>query len=276
VLGTAGHIDHGKSSLVKALTGTDPDRLKEEKKRGITIELGFARLSLPDNSVMSVVDVPGHERFVRQMISGATGIDVAMLCIAADDGVMPQTVEHLAVLELLGVSNLVIALTKVDLVDDDWLSFITQEVTAFLVGSSFENSPIIATSSQTGVGLEKLRDTLLKAAHDSCAKPQQKNVRLPIDRVFSIKGAGTVVTGTLWSGTLALGDELEIVRTQTLARIRSIQSHDVFAEQVQAGNRVALNLASVKTTDIRPGDFLTTPKTIRVAAKCLKAEHASA
>ena len=211
VLGTAGHIDHGKSSLVLALTGTDPDRLAEEKQRGITIELGFARLALPDGTVLGVVDVPGHERFVRQMIAGSTGIDLALLCIAADDGIMPQTEEHLAVLELLGIRTCVVALTKTDLVDEEWALFMADEVRGRLAGTPFADADIVPVSSRTGAGLPELQEALTRAARTTRRAKAGSRLRLPVDRVFSIKGAGTVVTGTLWSGSARMGDEVEVL-----------------------------------------------------------------
>lgn len=259
ILGTAGHIDHGKSSLVAALTGTDPDRLAEEKQRGITIELGFARLALADGTTLGVVDVPGHERFVRQMIAGSTGIDIALLCIAADDGVMPQTVEHLAVLELLGIPSCVVALTKADMVDDEWLLFMSDEVRAHLAKTTYAQAPIVAVSSRTGQGLDTLKAALGQtAAHTSRAKTGAA-LRLPVDRVFTIKGAGTVVTGTLWSGQAKPDDEVESLPQGIHARIRGVQVHGKQVEQAQAGQRVALNLNALSTSDIRPGDFLITP-----------------
>ena len=221
VLGTAGHIDHGKSSLVLALTGTDPDRLAEEKQRGITIELGFARLALPDGTVLGVVDVPGHERFVRQMIAGSTGIDLALLCIAADDGIMPQTEEHLAVLELLGIRTCVAALTKTDLVDEEWALFMADEVRGRLAGTPFADADIVPVSSRTG--------------------------------------AGTVVTGTLWSGSARMGDEVEVLPSGLRTRVRSVQVHGEPVDRADAGHRVALNLNAVSTDEVRPGDFLAAP-----------------
>ena len=262
VLGTAGHIDHGKSALVQALTGTDPDRLAEEKERGITIELGFAQLVLPDGSSMGVVDVPGHERFVRQMISGSTGIDIALLCIAADDGIMPQTREHMAVIELLAIPTLVVALTKCDRVDAEWVEMVSEEVRAFLEAGSYAGAPIVATSARTGEGLDELRHALLEAARATVSAHRAVIVRMPVDRVFTIKGAGTVITGTLWSGSVRLDDELEVLPGGRTARVRSIQMHGRAAECAPAGNRVALNLSDLKTSEIRPGDFLATPGAI--------------
>lgn len=259
ILGTAGHIDHGKSSLVQALTGIDPDRLAEEKQRGITIELGFAELTLPDGSAVGVVDVPGHERFVRQMIAGASGIDLALLCIAADDGIMPQTIEHLTVLELLGVPSCVVALTKTDLVDKEWQTFIQGEVEAYLATTRYAGAPLVAVSSRTGSGLAELCDVLARAVRTTQPAKKDAAVRLPVDRVFTIKGAGTVVTGTLWSGQVQVGDEVEVMPSELLARVRSIQTHGRDTERAEAGMRTALNLNAVKKSDIRPGDFLITP-----------------
>lgn len=262
VLGTAGHIDHGKSSLILALTGTDPDRLSEEKQRGITIELGFARLSLDDGTTLGVVDVPGHEKFVRQMISGSTGIDMALLCIAADDGVMPQTTEHLAVLELLRIPTLVVALTKTDLVDDEWVEFMVDEVKGRLAGGPYEGAEIVAVSSRTGEGLDDLKAALGRAAKATKRQKASDSARLPIDRVFTIKGAGTVITGTLWSGAVSTGDELEVLPSGRISRVRSIQIHGESVERAEAGHRVALNLNALSTDEVRPGDFLAAPHTV--------------
>ncbi len=259
VLGTAGHIDHGKSSLVLALTGTDPDRLAEEKRRGITIELGFARLELPDGTAMGVVDVPGHERFVRQMIAGSTGIDVALLCIAADDGVMPQTVEHLAVLELLGISSCVVALTKIDLVDGEWTSFMAGEVRARLAATPYAQAEIVPVSSRTGAGLADVRGALARAAASSKRSKRGDALRLPVDRSFSVRGAGTVVTGTLWSGTASVGDEVQVLPGGLRARVRGVQVHGKAVERAEAGHRVALNLNAVGAGEVRPGDFVVAP-----------------
>jgi selenocysteine-specific elongation factor len=263
ILGTAGHIDHGKSALVKALTGIDPDRLAEEKRRGITIELGFARLVLPDGSTMGVVDVPGHERFVRQMIAGATGIDLALLCIAADDGIMPQTLEHIAVLEVLGIRQCVVALTKCDLVDADWLELVKGEVSAFLDSTVYAGSPVVAVSARTGLGLEELRQTLVCVSGSIERLKQGRDVRLPVDRVFIIKGSGTVVTGTLWSGCIRPGTELELLPKGILTKVRTVQTHGEQTDNAQPGSRVALNLSTLKTSEIRPGDFLATPGSIQ-------------
>lgn len=265
IIGTAGHIDHGKSTLIKALTGTDPDRLIEEKKRGITIELGFAELPLPDGTIAGIVDVPGHEKFIRQMIAGATGIDVALVCIAADDGIMPQTREHLTVLELLGVTTCVIALTKCDLVDSEWLDLVKEEIATELASTPFSESPIVAVSARSGQGLDTLKKMLVQSISTSPTHTIEGPVRMPIDRVFTIKGAGTVVTGTLWQGTIHPDDELEVLPTHKMARIRGIQVHDTDVAQSAAGTRTALNLANVSKGEIKPGDFLATPQTVHVS-----------
>ena len=265
VLGTAGHIDHGKSSLILALTGTDPDRLAEEKKRGITIELGFAQLKLPNGRTMGVVDVPGHERFVRQMIAGSTGIDVALLVVAADDGIMPQTVEHVAVLQTLGVPRCVVALTKTDLVDEEWLLFMEDEVRAWLADTPYAEAAIVPVSNRTGDGVEDVR----QAIQDACAGAEHlragSQLRMPIDRVFTIKGAGTVVTGTLWSGTAQAGMPIEALPSGKTSRIRSVQMHGEPVEAAPAGNRVALNLPDLAKDELHPGDFLAEPGTMAVS-----------
>ncbi|MCL2807633.1 MAG: selenocysteine-specific translation elongation factor [Coriobacteriia bacterium] len=258
-LGTAGHIDHGKSALVRALTGTDPDRLLEEKRRGITIEIGFAELPLPDGTTLSVVDVPGHERFVKQMIAGATGIDMALLCIAADDGVMPQTEEHLAILELLGVEACIVVLTKADLADEDWLSFVSAETSQCLAGTAYSKAPIVACSSKTGAGLTELTQAIAIQASLHRKKDRGRSFRLPVDRAFTIKGSGTVVTGTLWSGSVAIGDEVMVLPHEKICRIRGIQIHDQQQEVAHAGNRVALNLNAVSVGEVEPGSFLVAP-----------------
>ena len=262
VLGTAGHIDHGKSALVQALTGTDPDRLEEEKQRGITIELGFAQMRLPDGKTLSIVDVPGHERFVRQMIAGSSGIDGALLCIAADDGIMPQTKEHLAVLELLGIEDCIIAMTKTDLVDEEWIGLVKDEISEGLRGTAFESSRIIPVSAKSGAGLDVLSDAIEEMAERKRTKSQEGPVRMPIDRVFTIKGAGTVVTGTLWAGTINVDDVLEILPGKKTARARSIQVHSKPVTTARPGRRVAVNLQGVSVDEIHPGDFLATPDTL--------------
>lgn len=263
ILGTAGHIDHGKSALIQALTGTDPDRLAEEKRRGITIELGFAQLELPDGRTMGVVDVPGHERFVRQMIAGATGIDVALLCIAADDGIMPQTVEHLHVLELLGINNMVVALTKCDLVDEEWTAFMVDEIAGRLAPTPYADAEIVPVSARNRSGLQELLEAIGRAADH--ARPTHKEhsfARLPIDRTFTIKGSGTVATGTLWSGRISSDDELELLPPRKRVRVRGIQEHGKPVDVAEPGSRTALNLASIGTDEVRPGMMLATPNAV--------------
>ncbi|MGI6216693.1 MAG: selenocysteine-specific translation elongation factor [Coriobacteriales bacterium] len=262
VLGTAGHIDHGKSTLIEALTGTDPDRLEEEKRRGITITLGFAKLQLPDGTFLGVVDVPGHERFVRQMIAGASGIDLALLCIAADDGVMPQTREHLAILELLGITTCVVALTKCDLVDNEWIEMVTEEIRSTLAGTPYANSPIIPVSAYEKTGLEELRNAIAEKAGKLRSKQKSGPVRMPIDRVFTIKGSGTVVTGTLWQGSVRPNDTLEVLPTLKTARIRNVQVHGQDVPAALGGNRTALNISNLSKEELAPGDFLATPGTL--------------
>ena len=265
VVGTAGHIDHGKSTLVEALTGTDPDRLAAEKERGITIELGFAKLELGDGTALGVVDVPGHERFVRQMIAGASGIDLALMCIAADDGVMPQTREHFAVLELLGVTECVIALTKTDLVDAEWRELVTAEIRGEIADTPYADSTIVAVSARSGEGLEELRGALAKAAQrrrEEKLEVADAPMRLPIDRVFTIKGTGTVVTGTLWSGTVGAGDELEALPSGRRSRVRSVQVHGEPVERSVAGNRTAVALADLGKDEVRRGEMLVEPESL--------------
>lgn len=262
VLGTAGHIDHGKSSLVRALTGTDPDRLKEERDRGITIELGFARLDLPSGRSMGVVDVPGHERFIRQMVAGATGIDAVMLVVAADDGVMPQTREHLAIIDLLGVDRGVVALTKADLVDEDWLELVSADIEELLEGTSIEGVPVVPVSSKTGGGLPELLGALDEVATETRSRQADLPMRLPVDRVFTIAGAGTVVTGTMWSGSARKDDPLEIYPSGETGRVRGLQVHSEPVDVAHAGQRVAMNVAGVERDRISRGDLIAAPGTL--------------
>jgi len=264
VLGTAGHIDHGKSTLVKALTGTDPDRLAEEKERGITIELGFARLTLPSGREMGVVDVPGHEKFVRQMVAGATGVDVVMLVVAADDGVMPQTREHLAIVDLLGVDRGVVALTKADLADPEWIELVKADIETLLVGTGIEGAPIVPVSAKSGAGLPELLAALDEIAEETPSKHANLPMRLPVDRVFTIAGAGTVVTGTMWSGKASRDDAVEIYPGGGRARIRGVQVHGEIVEAAHAGQRVAVNVAGIEREAISRGDILAAPGTLAV------------
>ncbi|MDZ4179457.1 MAG: selenocysteine-specific translation elongation factor [Coriobacteriia bacterium] len=262
VLGTAGHIDHGKSSLIHALTGTDPDRLVEEKERGITIELGFAQLELPSGRTMGVVDVPGHEKFVRQMVAGATGIDVVLLVIAADDGIMPQTREHLAIIDLLGIDRGVVALTKSDLVDPEWLDLVADDVSTLLQGTAIEGAQIVPVSSKSGAGLPELLEALDEIAGAAPSRQASLPMRLPVDRVFTIAGAGTVVTGTMWSGTASRDDQIEIYPGGKKGRLRGVQVHSHTVDKAQAGQRVALNIVGLDTDEISRGDIIAVPESL--------------
>jgi selenocysteine-specific elongation factor len=258
VVGTAGHIDHGKTALVKALTGVDTDRWEEEKRRGITIDLGFAPLSLGDDLQTSVVDVPGHEGFVRNMLAGATGIDVAVLVIAADEGIMPQTEEHLAIVELLGVRRGIPVITKRDLVDAEWLDLVRGEVTERLASSRVRWDAPVATSALNGEGLDELRAALRRVADDLIERPADDLFRLPIDRVFAVAGAGTVVTGSTWSGAVAVGDPVRLLPLDREARIRSIEVHGQGAERAAPGRRTALALVGVDKGELGRGHVAVT------------------
>jgi selenocysteine-specific elongation factor len=267
VIGTAGHIDHGKSTLVHALTGIDPDRLAEEKRRGMTIELGFAWLRLPSGREASVVDVPGHERFIRHMLAGAGGVDVALLVVAADEGVMPQTREHLDILDLLGVSCGVVALTKRDLVDDEWLELVREDVRATLAGTSLEGAQLVACSATTGAGLDELCAALDAALDTAWPHPDRGRPHLPVDRVFTLAGFGTVVTGTLLEGTLQVGQDVEIAPRGLRARIRGLQAHKSKLDRAAPGGRVAVNLAGVAVEEVSRGDVVTLPGAIPPAVR---------
>ncbi|MBL0224379.1 MAG: selenocysteine-specific translation elongation factor [Geobacteraceae bacterium] len=256
ILGTAGHIDHGKTSLVKALTGIDTDRLKEEKARGITIELGFAHLEMPGGIRFGIVDVPGHEKFVRAMVAGVGGMDLVMLVIAADEGIMPQTREHLDILSLLGVKCGLVALTKRDLVDREWLELVTEEVRDFVAGSFLEGAPIVPVSSRSGEGLDELSNELVRLADMADEKRREGSFRLPVDRVFTVAGFGTVVTGTLLSGEIRVGDELELLPSGREGRVRGIQAHGSKSEQGQAGQRLAVNLQGIDLDQVHRGDVV--------------------
>lgn len=256
ILGTAGHIDHGKTTLIKALTGINTDRLKEEQERGITIELGFAYLNLPSGRRISIVDVPGHEKFVKNMLAGAGGVDVVMLVIAADEGIMPQTREHLNIMELMEIKRGLVALTKMDLVDEDWLEMMQEEVQNQLKGTFLENSPIIPVSSITGKGIPQLLEAIEAVCKQDIDRDLDSPFRLPVDRVFSLQGIGTVVTGSLISGIIKSGDEIEIFPRRIKSRIRSIQVHGQSRDKVEAGERTALNLADIKVSDIKRGDVI--------------------
>ena len=260
VIGTAGHVDHGKSTLVKALTGIDPDRLAEEQRREMTIDLGFAWMSLPSGRSVSLVDVPGHERFIKNMLVGVGGLDAALLVIAADEAIMPQTSEHLAILDLLGVAHGVVALTKADLVDADWLALVREEVSARLAGTSLSGAPMVAVSARSGQGLDALRAALDQVLDATPARAGDAGApRLPIDRAFTIGGFGTVVTGTLIDGPLAVGQEVAILPGGLRGRVRGLQTHKQRGEVALPGTRVAVNLAGVHHSQIIRGDVLSTP-----------------
>jgi selenocysteine-specific elongation factor len=259
IIGTAGHIDHGKTTLVRALTGIDTDRLKEEKERGITIELGFAHLELPGLPPVGIVDVPGHEKFVHHMVAGAAGIDLVLLVIAADEGIMPQTREHLDICRLLGVRKGIVVLTKADLVDPEWLEMVRQDVTAHLAGSFLEGAPLVPVSSTTGLGIPELRGAIAAMLGQVPPRAATGLPRLPIDRVFTMKGFGTVVTGTLIAGRLDVGDAVEVLPARIESRIRGIQVYGAAVETARAGQRTAINLQGVEKGAIERGAVLTKP-----------------
>jgi selenocysteine-specific elongation factor len=273
ILGTAGHVDHGKTALVKALTGVDTDRLAEEKRRGITIDLGFAPLDLGADGVLGVVDVPGHEAFVRNMLAGATGVDLVLLVIAADEGVMPQTREHLAILDILGVKGGVIALTKCDLVDDDWLALVRDDVQSLVAGTALEAAPMVPTSVVSSRGLDALRDALARAVRAIPARDAADVFRLPIDRAFSVRGTGTVVTGTVWSGRLTRDAAVRILPSGASARVRNIESHGAAIDAALPGTRAAIALAGVGVGELSRGSVLVADEAW-VASTALLAEVA--
>jgi len=262
IIGTAGHIDHGKSALVRALTGTDPDRLPEEKKRGITIDLGFADLEL-DGIRFGFVDVPGHERFVKNMLAGAHGIDLLALVIAADEGVMPQTREHFDICKLLGIKSGIVVITKTDLVDAEMLSLVEDEAAELASDSFLENAPVVAVSSRTGAGLGELKEKLKEVAQRVPARSIELVTRLPIDRAFSMKGFGPVVTGTLISGEISEGVELELLPKKLTVRVRGTQVHGKAVARAVAGQRTAVNLAGVDVAQLERGMVLAEPRTLR-------------
>jgi selenocysteine-specific elongation factor len=266
VVGTAGHIDHGKSTLVKALTGIDPDRLKEEKERGITIDIGFAHLALPEagaDVTLGIVDVPGHERFVKNMLAGVGGIDLVMLVIAADEGVMPQTREHLAICHLLRVRGGLTVLTKADMAEPEWLELVQEDVRGFLRGTFLEGQPVVPVSAKTGQGLDELRGHLAALTRSVPPRSTDATFRLPIDRVFTIRGFGTVVTGTVAAGQLAVDERVEVYPREIQARVRGLQTHGHAVEQTVAGQRTAVNLQGVERVAIERGDVLSLPGLLR-------------
>src|SRR6266849_1453992 len=256
VVGTAGHIDHGKTSLVKALTGTDTDRLPEEKARGITIDLGFAFLEAPDGLVIEIVDVPGHERFVKNMLAGAGGIDLALLVVAADEGVMPQTREHLAICQLLRIKSGLVVLSKADLAEPDWIELVRDDVRRAVAPTFLAGCPIVPASVKTGAGLPELRAALADLARSVPAKDPDRTARLPIDRVFTVKGFGTVVTGTLVAGRFAVDDRVEVYPRGVQSKVRGLQVHGHTVPQATAGQRTAVNLQGVERSAIERGDVL--------------------
>jgi len=262
ILGTAGHVDHGKTSLIKALTGTDTDRLKEEKERGITIELGFASLCLPCGLQLGIVDVPGHERFIKNMVSGASGIDLVMLVIAADEGVMPQTKEHLQICSLLGIKRGLVVISKIDMVDEEWLGLVKEDVGNFLVGSFLEGVPIVPVSAVRGDGLADLMRILDKLSLEIEEETDAGVFRLPVDRVFTMKGFGTVITGTLMSGTIDLGETVEILPSGASSKIRGIQVHNQAVDHAEAGQRTAINFQGLEREAINRGDVVVRPGTL--------------
>jgi len=262
ILGTAGHIDHGKTSLVKALTGVDTDRLKEEKERGITIELGFTFLDLPSGIRLGIVDVPGHERFVKHMVAGAWGIDLVALVIAADEGVMPQTKEHLDICTLLKVKKGLIILTKMDMVDRDFLDLVKEEVVDAVKHTFLKDAPMVAVSSTTGEGIPGMISVLDGLSKEVEERSSDGLFRLPIDRVFIMKGFGTVATGTIVSGQIALGEPLEVLPSGREGKIRNIQVYNQSVEKAEAGQRAAINIQGIETSDINRGDVLARPKTL--------------
>jgi selenocysteine-specific elongation factor len=267
ILGTAGHIDHGKSTLVTALTGIDPDRLAEEKRRGMTIDLGFAHMRLPDGQTIGLVDVPGHARFIRNMLAGAQGIDAVLLVVAADEGVMPQTREHLEIIDLLEVRRGLVALTKVDLVDEQWLSLVKSEVASTLEGTSIEGAKMIPVSATTGKGLDELKAAIGTLFRGVEPPTDRGRPRLPVDRVFTMSGFGTVVTGTLVDGRLAVGDELEVLPQKKSTRIRGLQQHNESVSEAAPGSRVAANVIGIDKDELSRGDVLARPATLSVTRR---------
>ncbi len=262
VLGTAGHIDHGKTALIKALTGIDTDRLKEEKERGITIELGFASLKLPSGLRLGIVDVPGHEKFVKHMVAGAWGIDMVALIVAADEGIMPQTREHMDICRLLNVRRGLVVITKIDLADDELVQLVEEEMREFIVGTFLEGSPIIRVSSLTGDGIPELLEALEKLALETEERSADGLFRLPVDRVFVMKGFGAVVTGTMVSGRVHVGSPVQILPSGHEAKVRGIQVHNQAVEEARAGQRTALNLQGLEKTMIRRGEVVCHPGTL--------------
>src|SRR5437868_13788613 len=265
VVGTAGHIDHGKSTLVTAMTGIDPDRLAEEKRRGMTIDLGFAHMTLPSGREIGIVDVPGHARFMRNMLAGTHGLDAVLLVVAADEGVMPQTREHLDIIDLLDVRRGIVVVTKIDMVEGDWLGLVQEEIRSVVKGRSLEGAALMPVSSISGEGLPELLAALDSMLDGSTARTDSGRPRLPIDRVFTMSGFGTVVTGTLAEGSISVGDEMEVVPKGAIVRIRGLQRHNEKADRIGPGSRVAANLMGVEKSDVERGDVLTVPHALQPA-----------
>ena len=262
ILGTAGHIDHGKTSLIRALTGVETDRLKEEKERGITIELGFASITLSNGEIVGIVDVPGHERFIKNMVAGASGIDLVAMAIAADEAVMPQTREHMEICTLMGIKYGFIALTKIDLVDEELMELAIEDVRDFTRGTFLEDAPIVPVSSTTGQGIDLFKSTLDRICHEIPERPFSPIFRLPVDRVFSMKGFGTVITGTLASGKIDTGENIMIFPSRITSKVRGIQVHGKSVDTVAAGTRTAVNFQGLDREAINRGDVLSTPDTL--------------
>ncbi|MEE9536300.1 MAG: selenocysteine-specific translation elongation factor [Desulfobacterales bacterium] len=265
ILGTAGHIDHGKTSLIKAVTGTDTDRLKEEKERGITIELGFAALDLPSGQHLGIVDVPGHEKFVKNMVAGATGIDIVVMVIAADEGVMPQTREHMEICTLLGVQYGMVAVTKIDMVDEEWLELALEDIRDFVRGTFLEDAPMAPVSSLTAEGIPEFIEILDELATKIPERPPSDLFRLPIDRVFTMKGFGTVITGTLISGRVQVGDTIMIYPSGITSKVRGIQVHNKSADDARAGMRTAINFQGLEKEAISRGEVLSKPNNLEAS-----------
>jgi selenocysteine-specific elongation factor len=262
VVGTAGHIDHGKSALVKALTQIDPDRLEEEKRRGMTIDLGFAYMTLPSGRRVGIIDVPGHQRFLKNMLAGVHGMDAVLLVVAADEGPRPQTREHLAIIDLLGIEHGLVVLTKADLVDDAWLALVREDVTGLLAGTSLQRAPIVAASSVTGEGLTELKSALDGELANTLVRPDVGRPRLPVDRSFAMSGFGTVVTGTLVGGALRQGAEVSVLPSGRRVRIRGLQQHNQPVDEAYPGSRTAVNLSGLDHSEVHRGDVLALPGTL--------------
>ena len=263
ILGTAGHIDHGKSALVRALTGSDPDRLKEEKERGITIDLGFADLAYPEGLKVGIVDVPGHERLIKNMLAGAGGIDIVLMVIAADEGIMPQSREHLDICNLLRVKRGIVVINKSDLVEEDWIELVKEDIREFVKGTFLEGAEIVPVSSKTGHNIDVLKEKIKELAFSVEQKSAQGIFRLPVDRIFTLKGFGTVITGTAISGSVSLDQPVEILPKGIKTKVRGLQSHGETLKTAYAGQRVAINLQGVSKEEVERGDVITAPDKIR-------------